>query len=717
MNANVQVLITIGASVVYLLIAIFVYAQNKSHPANRSFARLLLFVSIWQIDVAGIRGAPDPSFAELWGNLFRNGLLFIPPAFLHFALIFLHPQGFPGRARKILAVAYAVSLALVALNLQDYLMGAGRFTGPARRYPWGYSVQSGPLYTLFIVHFMACILITFYYLIRGFFRADKYQKHRIQYFFLALALGFLIGSINFLPMFGVAVYPFGNIGIIASLTVMSYTIVKHRLMDVSVFLAQGLGYALSLALILLPGGVLLVILEKTFFRRVDQGFSFLALLFGGGLAIVFLHMKGRVDRAMRRIIVRDKYSHHRVLEEFSRRLITIVDLNRLLHILAETVERHMGITRISIFLFDREKDLFWPALIRGGSEPAPAGTSRRSGEPGISRLLEKKEAVLRAELQRGGAEEKDVLALLDQLEAEVCLPLIFMNRPIGFINLGSKLGQEVYYREDLELLNSLAGQAAVAIENANLYENLKRSQAIMRRADRLASLGTLTASLAHEIRNPLVSIKTFTQLLPERIEDEEFRSYFLNIASGEIDRLASLVDGLLEFARPSEPRLKEEDGNALIDKIEFLIATEARKRNISLHKRYAHNLPPVRVDAEQIKQVLLNVLLNAIHAITGPGQIWIETRLVHVTEEDGLGRYMQIEVRDTGEGIPPENLERVFDPFFSTRPEGSGLGLAISHQIIHEHEGFIDVTSELGKGTSFRIHLPLEEGGTVEPGR
>jgi two-component system sensor histidine kinase AtoS len=195
------------------------------------------------------------------------------------------------------------------------------------------------------------------------------------------------------------------------------------------------------------------------------------------------------------------------------------------------------------------------------------------------------------------------------------------------------------------------------------------------------------------------------------MEDEEFRNYFIRIASGEIDRLTSLINELLGFARPAEPRLALGDVNDLIEKMEFLVATEARKKNISITKGLSPDLPHVRMDGEQVKQVLINLLLNAIQAMTGEGQIWIETRIVHVSLEDKTQSFAQIEIRDTGIGIPKENLERIFDPFFSTRPEGSGLGLAISHQIIHDQGGFISVDSEVGKGSSFKIHLPLNQGG------
>ena len=253
----------------------------------------------------------------------------------------------------------------------------------------------------------------------------------------------------------------------------------------------------------------------------------------------------------------------------------------------------------------------------------------------------------------------------------------------------------------------LANQTAVALENARLYEDLKRSRTYMRRADRLASLGTLTAGLAHEIRNPLVAIKTLTQLLPDRLEDEEFRNHFVQIASGEVDRISSLVNELLEFARPSEPRLEMEDINGIVDGMLLLISTETKKKRIQIVKEYAHDLPPVTVDREQIKQVFLNVLLNALDATPENGTITVKTRSFL---KPGGEHYIQIEFTDTGCGIPSEYIEDIFTPFFTNKTKGSGLGLSISNQIIQDHKGYIDVESHVNKGSTFFVNLPLTQG-------
>jgi signal transduction histidine kinase len=274
------------------------------------------------------------------------------------------------------------------------------------------------------------------------------------------------------------------------------------------------------------------------------------------------------------------------------------------------------------------------------------------------------------------------------------------------INLSHKFTKDIYSREDIELLSTLANQTAIAIENARLYEDLKRSKSYIRRADRLASLGTLTAGLAHEIRNPLVAIKTFTHLLPERIDDQEFRDKFLHIASGEVDRISSLVTELLDFARTSDPKLEMENINIILDGMILLVSTEANKKQINVIKTYDSNLPSVQIDREQMKQVFLNILLNAIEATPEKGKIIVGTRAFL---KPGGEPYVQIEFTDTGSGIPQDQVEEIFNPFFTTKTTGSGLGLSISNQIVQDHKGYIDVESQVGKGSSFFINLPVNQ--------
>jgi two-component system, NtrC family, sensor kinase len=709
---NIHIILPLVSAVFYLLVAVFVFSKKRRDPLNISYAFLLVCVSVWNIDVAGIRLSSTVEMADLWGKVFRNGLLFIPPAFLHFILIFTHQNAMGPKPRKVLLSCYIISFVFVILNWTPYLTSGARMT------KGGYHIQSGPLYIFFLAQFVISMLFSFSFLIWDFIRADSYKRQKIKYFSVALGIGTVIGSMNFLPMFGGEVYPFGTIAIMASLGVMAYAIVKHRLMDTSIFLTKGLAYILAAGIYLIPAVFLMTFLEKHYFQKSDSFFSSLIIIVLLFTAVTFNNVKQIFDKKLFQIIIRDKYLYHQILRDFSRRLVTIMDLGRLLDALGDTIKRSMGVKSLCVFLFAHEKDIFSLAIVKGEFAEKIDGITFPKDSPYAQWAEKKGEVLVRPEVENMPKSKlrEELLEFLDFFPAEVCLPLIYLDHLIGFIVLGHKAEENMYLREDLDLLGSLANQVAIAIENANLYENLKKSQTIMRRADRLASLGTLIAGLAHEIRNPLVSIKTFTQLLPERIDDEEFRNYFLTVASGEIDRLTSLINELLGFAKPTEPNFQGEDVNSIIEKMGFLISTEAKKKNITINKNYTSNLPHVRADAEQIKQVLLNILLNGMQAIASEeGQIWIETRLTRIMREGGIEPFVQIEIRDNGVGISKENIDHIFDPFFTTRSEGSGLGLAITHQIVHEHGGFIDVESELGKGTSFRINFPLKSGENGGP--
>jgi signal transduction histidine kinase len=320
--------------------------------------------------------------------------------------------------------------------------------------------------------------------------------------------------------------------------------------------------------------------------------------------------------------------------------------------------------------------------------------------------MKRPEALIREELEMvsGGTRGGNLTRKMSQLKAEITLPLNSKDRLIGLLNLGHRERKEMYSQEDVEVLSTLTNQAAIAIENARLYENLKQSQIIIRRADRLSSLGMLTAGLAHEIRNPLVAIRTFTQLLPERYQDKEFRELFQSLAMKEVDRICGLVNDLLSFARPSTPNMSAQDVSEIVSNIARILQSQAKEKDVKIGLHMASRLPKIFIDKEQIKQVCMNLILNAIQSIEGGGAVEVGT---HLFGENGEPRFIQIEVRDTGIGIPEKDIENIFNPFFTTKEDGSGLGLSISHQIIKEHGGYMVVESEVGKGTSFFIRLPV----------
>jgi len=237
-------------------------------------------------------------------------------------------------------------------------------------------------------------------------------------------------------------------------------------------------------------------------------------------------------------------------------------------------------------------------------------------------------------------------------------------------------------------------------------ENMKK----MVRSNRLAAVGTMVSGLVHEIRNPMVAIQTFFQLLPRRWDDRDFMSRYLQIAQGEADRIEKLLENLLSFARPIKPVLRPCDLNEIVDRILQLLALQARKKRIQVAFEKDDALPEIFADPNQMVQVVQNLGMNAVQAMDTPGRLVFRT----FTSADERGRPRAgLEIRDTGSGISEENLEKIFDPFFTTKEEGTGLGLSICYQIVSEHEGHLEARSRLGEGTSFFLYVPAADGHRV----
>jgi nitrogen-specific signal transduction histidine kinase len=280
--------------------------------------------------------------------------------------------------------------------------------------------------------------------------------------------------------------------------------------------------------------------------------------------------------------------------------------------------------------------------------------------------------------------------------------------PHGDYNAVVRASSSIFHGQQGEMLGALVVLTDITA--------LKRLELQIRRSDRLASLGTLSAGMAHEIKNPLVSIKTFAQLLPERYQDSDFRDTFSNLIGHEIDRIDSLVNQLLRFARPAKPVLKPMHVHDVLEKSLQLVGHRLYQKEIKLTRSWQADVDTIRADADQLEQVFLNFFLNAMDAMKQGGELNVITEIHSASEwvaalsgANGGDSHevLRVTIRDDGEGIRKEDIAHVFDPFFTTKDYGTGLGLSVVHGIIQEHGGQIEVESELKRGTAFHILLPL----------
>jgi signal transduction histidine kinase len=653
--------------------------------------------SLWSWSLFGRELSLEKTTALFFVRLCYVGAIFIPPFFLHFVISLLKLK-----KNKLILLVYGLSLIFLIIDFTPLFI---KDVGPILSFNY-YGIP-GMVFPIFLISFLSIIGYSHYLLVKFFRKSEGQVRNQLRYLLFATIIGFLGGVTTFLPNFNIEVFPFGFYLISIYVVITSYAIVKHRLMDINIVLKKGTTYILLMLLLFIPSAILILISQRLFFKEINYLFSAIILSLLLLVAFFFHQIKPGTEKAVEYFLFKNKYDYRETLGKFSKAMVSILDLQSLSKRIIDTIAHTMGVEKASLFLLNEEKGEYALQESRNIKIASPTPLLPK-GDP-IPRYLQKiGEIIVREELTKGAniPEIKSVIDQMSLLEAEASIPLISKGQLIGMINLSHKFNKDIYSHEDIELLTTLAYQTSIAIENARLYEDLKKSKSYMRRTDRLASLGTLTAGLAHEIRNPLVAIKTFTQLLPERIDDEEFRNHFLNIASSEVDRISSLITELLDFARPSDPKLEFEDINNILDGMILLVSTETKKKQINIIKNYTSSLPPIEIDREQIKQVFLNILLNSIEATPGRGEITVKTRSF---AKPGGEPYIQIEFTDTGHGIPADHLEDIFTPFFTTKDKGSGLGLSISHQIVQDHRGYIDVESELNKGTSFFINLPLNQ--------
>jgi nitrogen-specific signal transduction histidine kinase len=299
----------------------------------------------------------------------------------------------------------------------------------------------------------------------------------------------------------------------------------------------------------------------------------------------------------------------------------------------------------------------------------------------LARLLD--EALTR----KAGARDLDYFLPADLPEGEIP---IRVSSAIFHGHDGSELGALLIIN-DLTAIRKLEGQ--------------------LRMNDRLASIGTLSAGMAHEIKNPLVSIKTFAQLLPERYQDDDFRNTFSQIIDDEITRIDSIVNQLLSFARPTKPALQPMVLWEVINKTTILVQQQLKTLAVNLEMDIHAKNDQILGDKDQLEQVFLNFILNGIDSMTGGGTLVVRTEALreatHWQGSSETAKMIRVSISDTGCGIPKANIPHVFDPFFTTKSKGTGLGLSVAHGIIEEHRAVVEIESEIDKGTTFHITFPV----------
>ena len=394
-----------------------------------------------------------------------------------------------------------------------------------------------------------------------------------------------------------------------------------------------------------------------------------------------------------------------LLSEFNRSLTLIVDKSLLIGNIVAKVKQICPVESVYIFLLDENTGKF---KLQNEAKNKPVTLTNRSRLISWLSVNEKHLIISRHPdiVSNFPPEEQEIIR---QLGAELIFPLKIMNQINGTIFLGKKTDGAPFTEQELNLLSILINQATFAIEHASLYEQQTERLKKMYRTDRLATLGELAAGAAHEIRNPLTAIRSTIQYLSKDFSADPVKSEMVTELISEVERINKIVQGLLSFARPSDLNTSDINIEQLINQTLLLVTNTLRKQNVEVEFEYFTDNTTIQGDAEQLKQVFLNIILNAVEAMgKNPPE---RSRTLIISIEKGTpinthSRYLIISFEDSGKGIEQKNIENVFNPFFTTKEEGTGLGLAICYGIINRHEGEIEVKSVPDKGTCINIKLP-----------
>lgn len=665
-----------------LYLGYFLLANNPRSPINVSFGCFSFSLAIWNLFSILVIHVP-PAAPLFWADWY----IFIPAALMiyflfYFTMVFPKRQEFFRPWAQALSVLPALLLIGLVLAAPESIISKMVIAKGVR------SPVFGPGYDLFGIYGLGYILIGAVSLWHSYRRAKGSERAQMFYFLIGALFsvtGFMLTNLIIPWTLTSALEWMGAWFSLCFIAFTAYAITKHQLMDISVVISRTVA---ELMAIFLHGALYLLLVGL--YRAVTGAvieplFLIFTVLYGVIVGQTHQPIRLFLQTTSEKLFLRGKYDYYTALSAASSRVVEKLSLPDILRVLYETFGDVMEISRPRIML--------------------PEAFAEPEKESGGYVVFDRQGSRSRAESERIGLEDPLVpqliarrAPLLDPHHPEHALivPCLLEERLIALFVFGPKLSEDPYTEEDLRLLQALSSQAAVALDHTHSYAKIKadleEAERHLERSQRLASLGTLTAGVTHEIRNPLTVIRGETERLANEARDLAYLQQFRSLILKHIDRIAGIVERMLGLAKEKPRHEIPVDLNELIGATVPLFTAEQVAIGTELG-----NIPLVPGDPTALQEVIVNLIQNAIEAMPGGGQLKLRT-----LAED---HRVILEVSDTGKGIPEEIREKIFDPFYSTRHEGVGLGLSIVYRIVREHGGDIKVSSEVGKGTTFRISL------------
>ena len=710
-------------SLTTFLLAAFVYFKNRKSKTNRIFALYYLSITVWSFCQGLLfyaQGPEDKAMALLWARLLHCGVFFIPTLFVHFILIFLDEIK---RRKYVVVLGYSISFFLLVicptkLFIKDIVP----------KFLFRHIVEPGAFYLVCLLFFVAYVTYGLYKLFKAYRTFSGIKANQTRYLFWGSLLGYMGGSLNFLWVFNIRLYPLNPFGIYTVplyVFIVAYAIIKLRLMDINVAITRGTVFAAVYAFVLATPLVMGYWGKGFLSDRIGSNWWFVPV----GMALVLASLGptiyGFIRRKTEAALFSERRRYQKNLIALAKQMTLTKDLRSLLVLIIRNVTREIGISHSRIYLLDKKADEYVREVCYGKERRRQFGDSFSKDAPLIQMLsksrdigpLLKEEIISHFEINEYEHSE-EVKKQLRSTGASLLLPAFIGDELVAFLVLGTKRSREIYTPDDLDMFKILSGQAALAVENAQFYQELKESQAVMLQAAKLSSIGELATGFAHQIDNPLATISAGCQLCIIDIKEclnrgnlDENDSKALQAMEDRMQKVidmahkgAELVQRIKGYAKPSDKDFEATDLSSIIEDSLALAQYQISHGAINVTKDIPEGLPKVKGISVQLQQALLNMIINACEAMAGKkSELNISARITNENPNN-----VEIVLADNGRGIPKENMKKLFNIFFTTKgPQGTGMGLSLAYRIIKDHNGSIDVESKVGEGTKFTITLPI----------
>lgn len=702
--------------------ALLVLIKGDKKSGKIIWSLFCLSVAMYGAGAFVVGGVRTPDEALLWWRLAHIGIIFIPITFFHYIYLFLEI-----RRPKVVALIYVIGLFFLYLDLfTPYLIAHTRYVFNS----FYYNSPPAVLYPYFLTLWLTSLVYSYYLLYKALAVTSGTKKVQIIYFFSATFLGFAGGVTSFLPIFQHDVYPYLNFTVAFFPIIMTYAVINYHLMDIRLVARKYLVISAYVATI----GVFFILTKLSFGLIIPKGYEDLVDLVLLIIAILFTTpIKSFYFRIANKYFFSSLYDSSKLIAEVSESLRSTIELDRIFGMINNSLKKTLHLKAFAVLLYS-SKGKTYSIGFNDGFE-----TGKKTifaSDPYLHKYYTKtNQPIVVEELRRENNEKcAKTIELLRSMGVELLVPLNIKDQTIGLLTLGKKEAGDIYNDEDLEVMKVIASQAAVAIDNAELYKEVSQfnetlqskvdlqTKEIQDKAEHLKKLMDMRSEFlditSHQLRTPVSVIKGVLSMLEEGSIPPARVKEFIRGAMEKSIKLGEIINDILRASEMDTDKftmtVRPVDLGEMLEKIQEDKRRTAEMRNIAMIYQVPKNLPLVLTDPKYVEHAIVNLINNSLqYTIEGSITTAVEVTKTHVI----------VRVIDTGIGIPAEALPKLFGKFaraenaITTFTDGTGLGLFIIKQIVDANPGAkIEVEkTQVGKGTTFALWLPIAPNPKAAP--